>query len=242
MTNLAISVALGTIAGSANILGGILLVRRSPSSRTLRLFVALGAGFMLSTVFLEMLPEAFAIGAPSPAILILLGYCLVHLLEHAVVAHLHVADGGEDKAKMSEHTGYSVLFGLAAHTFFDGVAVGSGFLLSRWLGWIIFLAIILHKVPEGVTVASFMLAARQGRRAALGSTLILAVTTVAGALTIAAFPSLVRVGLPLSAGATMYVATSDLVPEVNRHTELRNTLAFFAGVLSLVLLKRFAPI
>jgi zinc and cadmium transporter len=56
---------------------------------------------------------------------------------------------------------------LAAHSLFDGVAIASGFVLSSWLGWIIFVAILLHKLPEGFTVASVMLASGHSRVAAL---------------------------------------------------------------------------
>ena len=107
--------------------------------------------------------------------------------------------------------------GLAAHTFFDGVAIGSGFVVSHWLGWIMFVAVFLHKIPEGFTVASVMLAGGQGRRAAAGnSALFLGATTLLGVLVINLEPTWVRVGLPLSAGVTIYVAATDLVPEVNR--------------------------
>jgi len=56
--------------------------------------------------------------------------------------------------------------GLSVHSLFDGVAIGSGFVVSSWLGWLIFLAIFLHKAPEGFTMASVMLAAggAAGRR------------------------------------------------------------------------------
>ena len=69
-----LSLALGLFAGLADYLGGFLLVRRSPSARALRYFVALGAGFMLAAALLEMLPEAFAVNAHWAAPLILAGY------------------------------------------------------------------------------------------------------------------------------------------------------------------------
>ena len=225
MTDSSWSVLLGAIAGAADLVGGLLLVGRSPSPKLLRLFVALGAGFMLAAALLEMVPEAFRIGAYDPALLIVVGYCTVHLLEHSVFPHAHVDDVLPAPEVVSRRTGYSVLFGLASHTFFDGVAIGSGFALSHRFGWIIFLAVGLHKIPEGFTVASVMLASRHSRRKAVLSTLILALSTVAGVLVIAAVPSLVRVGLPLSAGVTLYVAASDLVPELNRHPGPASALA-----------------
>ena len=83
-----LSLMLGLFAGLADYLGGFLLVRRSPSARALRYFVALGAGFMLSAALLEMLPEAFAVAPHAAAALILAGYCGVHLLEHTLVPTL----------------------------------------------------------------------------------------------------------------------------------------------------------
>ncbi len=53
-----LSLVLGLVAGVADLLGGVLLVRRSPSMRALRYFVALGAGFMLGAALLEMVPES----------------------------------------------------------------------------------------------------------------------------------------------------------------------------------------
>ncbi len=236
-----ISSLLGVVAGLANAFGGILLVRRSPSQRSLRYFVALGAGFMLSAAMLEMVPEGLTLNLRWGPVLLLAGYCGVHLLEHTLVPHFHFGEETHDHAFMSVKTTYSVLLGLAAHTFFDGIAIGSGFVISNWLGWIIFVAVFLHKIPEGFTVASVMLAGGRSRRAALGSALLLGATTLLGVLAINAAPGLVHVGLPLAAGVTIYVAASDLVPEVNREPGIRMALVFFAGVALFLLLRSLGP-
>ena len=131
--------------------------------------------------------------------------------------------------------------GLATHTFFDGIAIGSGFFISTWLGWILFVATFPHKIPEGFTVASVMLAGGQGRRAALNSALFLGATPVLGVLSINLEPAWVRAGLPLSAGVTIYVAATDLVPEVNREPGVRMALVFFLGVVLFFLLRTLAP-
>jgi len=142
---------------------------------------------------------------------------------------------------MSAKTSYSVLLGLATHTFFDGIAIGSGFVLSNWLGWVIFIAVFLHKIPEGFTVASVMLASGGSRRAALNSALFLGATTVLGVLMISLEPGWVWAGLPLSAGVTIYVAATDLVPEVNREPGIRMALVFFGGVVVFFLLRLLGP-
>jgi ZIP family zinc transporter/zinc and cadmium transporter len=242
MPKLWLSLGLGLIAGLADYLGGVLLVRRSPSAKSLRYFVALGAGFMLAAALLEMVPEGMSVNPKWGAVLILIGYCAVHLLEHSLVPHFHFGEETHHHEFLSAKTSYSVLLGLAAHTFFDGVAIGSGFVVSDWLGWVLFFAVFLHKLPEGFTVASVMMAGGQSGRAALNSALFLGATTVIGVLVINLQPSLVCVGLPLSAGVTIYVAATDLVPEVNHEPGIKMALIFFAGVVVFCLLKTLSPV
>lgn len=241
MPKLWLSLGLGLVAGLADYLGGVLLVRRSPSAKSLRYFVALGAGFMLAAALLEMVPEGMAVNPHWGPVLILIGYCGVHLLEHSLVPHFHFGEETHHHEFLSAKTSYSVLLGLATHTFFDGVAIGSGFVVSDWLGWVLFFAVFLHKLPEGFTVASVMMAGGQGRRAALNSALFLGATTILGVLVINLQPELMRAGLPLSAGVTIYVAATDLVPEVNHEPGIKMALIFFTGVVVFFFLKMLGP-
>jgi ZIP family zinc transporter/zinc and cadmium transporter len=126
--------------------------------------------------------------------------------------------------------GFSALVGLSIHTFFDGVSIASGFLLSVPLGLLIFLAVILHKIPEGVTVASIALASGQGKRTALTASFVLAGATLAGVLSMNRFAGALSYALPLSTGVSLYVAASDLIPEVNEERGLRMPLVVFLGV------------
>jgi zinc transporter ZupT len=196
---------------------------------------------MLSVAFLEMVPESLHFSARWAPVLILAGYCAIHLLEHTITPHFHFGEETHVHEFISSHTGNSVLVGLAAHALFDGVAIGSGFVISSWLGWLIFIAVFLHKMPEGFTVASVMLASGRSRRTALISAAVLASTTVLGVLLINLLPGWVQAGLPLSAGVAIYVAATDLVPEVNREPGIRMALVFFAGVLIFLVLKLLAP-
>ena len=98
------------------------------------------------------------------------------------------------------------------------------------------MAIFLHKIPEGFTIASVMLASGQSRRTAWGASMLLGASTLAGVLTMALFRHQVSYGLPLSAGVTIYVAASDLMPEVNREPGVRMALVVFLGVGLLFLL------
>jgi zinc transporter ZupT len=242
---LKISLLLGAIAALADVAGGFVLVRAKGVERYLRYFVALGAGFLMATSVIEMVPEGLKLNQAHPLLgpaLIMGGYCFVHLLEHTINAHFHFGEETHSGEFVSRHTGNSVLAGLSLHALFDGVAIGSGFLVSNWLGWLIFLAILLHKAPEGFTMASVMLASGRSRTAAFYSAVTLAGATLAGVLVIELLPSLLPFGLPISAGVALYVAATDLVPEVNREPGIRMALVFFAGVGGFLLLRMLLPV
>lgn len=239
MTAITTSILLGLTAALANGLGGAVIVQKDWDRRYLRYFVALGAGFMLGTAMLEMLPESIALAGPKAPILILVGYFLVHFFEHTVTGHFHFGEETHAAEFAKRRRGYSVLFGLVIHTFFDGIAIASGFLISGWLGWIIFLAVILHKVPEGFTASSIMLASGRSKAVAWAASGILGLATVAGVLTMTIFNRSLTTGLPLAAGVTLYVAASDLIPEVNKEPGVRIALVVFLGVGLLVVLRHY---
>ena len=236
-----LSILLGLLAALADIAGGLVLVRARGIERYLRYFVALGAGFLMATALVEMAPESLRMSPRLGPILIMAGYCVVHLLEHTIIPHFHYGEETHHGEFVSAHTGYSVLGGLSVHALFDGVAIGSGFVVSNWLGWLIFLAIFLHKAPEGFTMASVMLASGRSRTAAFYSAVGLAVATLAGVLVIQLVPQWLPYGLPVSAGVALYVGASDLVPEVNREPGIRMALVFFLGVLGFLLLRLLLP-
>jgi zinc and cadmium transporter len=239
MNPITTSIVLGLTAALANGLGGAVIVQKDWERRYLRYFVALGAGFMLGTAMLEMLPESIALAGPKAPILILVGYFLVHFFEHTVTGHFHFGEETHAEEFAPRHRSYSVLFGLVIHTFFDGIAIASGFLISGWLGWIIFLAVILHKVPEGFTASSIMLASGRSKTVAWAASGVLGLATVAGVLTMTFFTRSLTAGLPLSAGVTLYVAASDLIPEVNKEPGIRIALVVFLGVGLLVVLRHY---
>ncbi len=231
-----LSFLLGLGAAAANIFGGAVIVQKDWDHRYLRYFVALGSGFMLATAIAEMIPTSIALRGERAGLLVLIGYLIVHFFEHTVSPHFHFGEETHAHEFEHRHKGYSVLLGLIIHTFFDGIAITSGFLVSYWLGLIIFIAVFLHKIPEGFTVASVMLASGQSRRMAWGSSVLLGLATLAGVLAMAVTPHAVGVGLPLAAGVTLYVAASDLIPEVNREPGIKMALVVFLGVATLFVL------
>jgi zinc and cadmium transporter len=175
-----LSVLLGLTAAAANVFGGAIIVQKNWDRSYLKYFVALGAGFMLATAIIEIFPASLELRGKSAAFLVLAGYLIVHLFEHTVTPHFHFGEETHKDAFVHGHRGYSVLLGLIIDTFFDGIAIASGFIVSNWLGWVIFLAIFLHKIPEGFTIASVMLASGQSRRTAWGASMLLGASTLAG--------------------------------------------------------------
>jgi zinc and cadmium transporter len=236
MNPVLLSLLLGLTAAAANVFGGAIIVQKHWERSYLRYFVALGAGFMLATAIVEIFPASLALRGPDAAYLVLAGYLIVHFFEHTVTSHFHFGEETHKDQFVHTHKGYSVLLGLTIHTFFDGIAITSGFLVSNWLGWIIFFAIFLHKIPEGFTITSVMLASGRSRRVAWGASVLLGAATFAGVLTMALFRHQVSFGLPLSAGVTIYVAASDLIPEVNREPGVKMAVVVFLGVGLMVLL------
>lgn len=225
------SLLLGIAAGSANVLGGLMVTaRRQPwEPRILHGFVALGAGFMLAAALIRMGPEAARLTTAAP-LLVLGGYLLVHLFEHTIAPHFHFGEETHPQIFVGSSVWASALVGLVVHSLFDGISIASGFLVGPGLGLLVFAAIMLHKAPEGFAIASVMVAAGVSRGGALASTLAVGMASVVGVLAAQVFASHVGAALALSTGVSLYVAASDLIPEVNKEEGASMALLVFAGV------------
>jgi zinc and cadmium transporter len=242
-----LALLLGVAAAAANLLGGTLVAHRQWSRHYLKYFIALGAGFMLATALLEMVPESVKLREESGAqtfggvggvfVLVLAGYLVVHFFEHTLAPHFHFGEETHQEEVSHSHASYAALLGLVIHTFFDGVAIASGLLVSTWLGGVIFVAVFLHKIPEGFTVASLMLASGQSRRLAFISSAILGAATLAGMALMFVLKGTLVDALPLASGVTLYVAASDLIPEVNQEPGIAMALLVFLGVAVMLALK-----
>src|SRR2546421_2868818 len=155
------------VAALGNVIGALAVTRRAARGlAVIEHFVAFGAGFMLAVALIELLPEAFARSGPSAPALVLAGYLAVHLTQHTLTPHFHF---GEETHAVNRLAGTSALVGLLLHTFFDGVAIASAFLVRPALGMMVFIAIFLHKLPEGVTVSSLIMAGGRAGGGAVGA-------------------------------------------------------------------------
>jgi len=233
----ALAGGLGLVAAAGNLLGGYFVVRRDWSRKVLQYFLALGAGYMLAVAFVEVIPESIRLGGEQSLVFVLIGYFLVHLFEHTIAPHFHFGEETHHEEFHHHHAQTTLLLGLAIHTFFDGVAIAAGFLVSTWLGAVIFFAVFLHKLPEGFTVASVVLACGKGKRNAILAAGLLGAATLLGVLLTSALQGQLKYALPLSGGVTVYVAATDLLPEVNKEPNWRMALLVFVGVASLLIMQ-----
>lgn len=200
------------LASLANIVGGALVVVRAQERHTANHFlIAFGAGFMLAVAVLEMLPGAMNVRGGLSAVLI--GYLAVHVTQHVMTPHFHFGEETHLDAMVSPAVGTWALIGLVPHSFFDGVAISGALLESPELGSLVFMAVLLHKIPTGVSLASIMLASGNTQRQAMTGVTLIGVATVIGAIVTPAIAVLEEYGLALAAGVTIYVAASNLIPE-----------------------------
>ena len=158
--------------------------------------------------------------------------------ERPMGEHSHALVGGdmicEPESPISNAASLAALAGLLIHTFFDGVAIAAGFELRESVGILMFLAVLLHKIPEGLSLSSIMIAARRGRRSAFLSVLAIAASTVLGALVTFALgemePATAHAALALATGTLIYIAASDLIPATNPAQSRWSILFVLGGV------------
>jgi len=170
---------------------------------------------------------------------LLIGFFLIHLFEHTIAPHFHFGEETHHEEFERRHARSAVLLGLGIHAFFDGVAIAAGLLISTWLGAVVFIAVFLHKLPEGFTVASMVLASGQSRGNAIRAAATLGGSTLLGVALTSIFAGQLRYALPLAGGVTLYVAGTDLLPEVNREPNWRKAFLVFLGVAILLILRKF---
>lgn len=236
MNQTLIIILAGILASAAEIIGGSLVVFKSTMPKRIQEYLlALGAGFLLALVIMELIPESLeGIGSSAP-IWILLGFSVIHLVEHTIVGHLHFGEETHHDVMVSKVASYSAFGGLFIHAFFDGLAISSGMFYNFELGVMIFFAILLHKFPEGLTIASIMLAARHPKKTALLASAGIGVSTMLGILMIfflkTVDASMTGIAFAFSAGSALYVGASDVIPEINHSHNRVIPVMVFIGML-----------
>jgi zinc and cadmium transporter len=199
--------------------------------------VCVSAGLLLAVALLHLLPEAIEGGlAPSAlgAVLLagILGFFILekltlihHTHHHEGDAHHH--DHGHD-ADEAGRGGWTILIGDAVHNFADGMVIAAAFLVDTQAGVLATLAVFAHEIPHEVGDFMILLNAGFTKRRAFAFNLLSGASAVVGGvvgyLVLDTGKALLPVALAIAAASFIYIALSDLLPELMRRTSLRRSL------------------
>ena len=191
---------------------------------TLFVMVSLAVGAMFGDAFIHLLPQSFE-QPQSPtatSLYILAGILVFFLLEKFFLwRHEHLPGHVHP-------VGYMNLVADGLHNLLDGILIGTSYLASLEVGLATTLAVLLHEIPQEIGDFGILLHAGFSRKVALwlnGLSAIFAVVGAVAALVTGTYlHKLPAVILPMSAGAFIYIAGSDLVPELHRERELLRSL------------------
>ena len=215
--------------------------------------VSLSVGIMLSTSLLHALPEAFESSADAHSLFATLlgGLLAFFLLEKLAIlrhSHHHEGDGhhhrhGHDKAEAGK-AGWMILVGDGLHNFTDGILIAAAFLANPKLGIVTGLAIIAHEIPQEIGDFIVLLNAGFTRRRAYLYNLICSLMAVVGGvlgyLMLERATGVIPYVLVFASSGFIYIAVSDLMPQMQRRASLRETipqvLLIAAGVAIVVFL------
>lgn len=217
------------LAAAANVAGGLLIMlKRSWSEHDSYALMALSAGLLFAIAVMAIIPEAIELHESSP-IFIILGFGLFFLIQQLFSSHDHTVTGQRTRV---------VMFGMLLHTFLDGVSIVMGFQMDKGVGLVVLFAVLLHKVPDGMTLSSIIYTKSRNRRKAVYASYLLGLSTIAGAVVtlsasrfFATDPVLLPIALSLTAGMFLYIVTIDLLPAVRAFKDKSVSIYFFYGIL-----------
>ncbi len=244
MSVLAWIVASGLAMSGVAFVGALtLLLPRRWLDELMLPLVALAAGSLLGGALFHMIPGALR-GSGDPLSLLAwvgAGFSLFLLLEQ----YLHWHHCHRASASCREPMSYLILIGDGLHNFLGGLAVAGAFLADVRLGVTTWLAAVAHEVPQELGDFAVLLHAGWSRKRALIFNFLSALTFLVGGIVAYAASFRIDVGflLPFAAGNFLYIAASDLVPEVNRHHDpWRNALHFLCFLAGVALLYALAAV
>ncbi len=244
---LGISVALSVIGSFAGLLvaSTILLFRDDVRVRLVNWLVSYAVGTLLGASLLHLVPEALEHIPPTNALASLLGGILAFFLLEKLVIWRHCHEPDECAAHGSSAASASlVIIGDAFHTFVDGAIIGAAVLTSVPLGVSTAIATASHEIPQELGDFAILLNAGHSRRKAMLLNLMSGAAGILGTIlvyfSVSQVPRLLPYVLAFAAGSFLYVAMSDLIPDLHRNSRgahpLRQVALITAGIGTMLLL------
>ena len=212
-----------------------LFLKEKLLNKILLILVSLSAGALMGGAFLHLLPEAILkVGADADALLniflyLLLGFCMFFVLEQFIRWHHHHGCHGEE-CNIKPFS-YLILISDGIHNFIDGLIIAGSFVINPGVGVVTTLAVALHEIPQELGDFGVLVYGGFDKVKALFLNFISALTAVFGG--IAGYflygyiaDSIVYL-LPFAAGNFIYIASSDLIPEIKHRENLKKSLVHF---------------
>jgi ZIP family zinc transporter/zinc and cadmium transporter len=221
-------------AGATVLGGGIPLLHKRLSENSLMVLVAFSAGVLLSTGLNHMVVESYAQAGRWAMLSVSLGFITLYGYEKMAMIH---ACREED---CDIHPfGHAALMGLGLHSFLDGFAIAVSFEFEKTLGFLVILAVLLHRLPTGISIASIMLSHNFNKSKAWLTLSIIAGLAVVGAVFGIVIPIhgkfLLSLAVGLTGGTFLYIATSDLLPMAHKsNQDYRVPIFFLVGFLGIL--------
>ncbi len=221
------------IVSLLSLLGAVfLVVKRTLVTKMMTTILAFSSGVLLGSTFLDLLPESLELLPDATFGYVLVGILTFFSLEKLLQWHHHVEG---DHPVEQKAVGYLSLVGDAIHNFVDGTIIATAFLVSVPLGMSATLAIIAHEIPHELADFTILLHSGFSSGKALLYNFLSATTAIAGAILVlfvstrsdAFVPPLV----PFAAGNFLYIAMSDLIPELHRRRSSVGSLVHIAAIL-----------
>ncbi|MFH0979021.1 MAG: ZIP family metal transporter [Candidatus Woesearchaeota archaeon] len=211
--------------------------------KILMVLVAFSAGALLSGALFHLLGEALSVlDVTTVFVIFLIGFVLFFLVERFLHWH-HCHDG-----KCEVHPfNYLVLFGDGVHNFIDGVVIAASFFVGIPFGFVTTLLIIAHEVPQELGNFGILIYGGFGKLKAVFYSFIAQLTCVLGGLIgyilSGSAKGLSAYVLPFAAGGFVYIAASDLVPELHKEPKMKKSMISFSffvlGIVFIWLVKVF---
>lgn len=226
-------------------LTGILFIVLNPKNlqKILFVLVSFAVGALFGNVFLILIPESFALETKPTTVglLVIMGILIMFVLEKFIRwRHDHDLNELQNEAPV----GYISLVTDALHNFIDGVLIASAWINSIEVGMATTLAVIIHEVPQEISDFGILIHAGFSKQRALFFNFLAAITAVLGVIfTFWLSNSIENISnyvLPLAAGGFIYLAGSDLIPELHREKSLRKNLIQFLSIIAGLLFMFFA--
>ena len=209
------------------------------------LLLGFSAGAVLAVVFFDILPEVFSAGGTRGPVMLAgaAGFLAFFALDRYTALHKSREHPHQAQAHEPE-LGALGAAGLSVHSFFDGIAIGTGFQAGSELGIVIAFAVIMHDFTDGLNTVNVVLAHGNPLRRSVMWLLVDMMTPIRGAASTLLFArpeSLLPWMLAFFSGFFLYIGASDLLPEAREHDSPMVGVATAAGMLLIFLVTRLLP-